>query len=197
MKNNILILAFVAITGFFSKTEAQNYRFNNPYNFGIKAGLNVSSFQGRQDGISRNSLLGYHVGLVAENRINRGFAIQPEFLYSRVGAEESYSDGVQGRYFLDYISVPVMAKLYLGDQFSLDFGPQLGFLVRDIARYSDDYYDYDAGANTFDFAFNFGLSMQLDRYWFAQVRYSVGVTTVLENPDVQNGVFQLSVGHRF
>lgn len=201
MKKNILILAVFALVVFLNQAHAQRYnqRYNNNNNYelGLKAGINVSSFQGGNDGIARNSLLGYHIGLTAENRINRNFAIQPEFLFSRVGGEEMYSDGLQARYYLDYVSVPVMAKFYLGDQLSLDFGPQLGFLVKDRANYSDDYFDYDAGANTFDLGFNFGLSLNLDRYWFAQARYNIGVTNAFDNPDAQNSVFQFSLGRRF
>ena len=184
-----LFLGFIAMVAFFKTTHSQTV------NLGAKAGVNISTFYGNRsnDEINRNSLVGFHGGLIGEVKINDSFALQPELLYSRVGAEE----GNVVKFHLDYLSIPIMAKFYLANNFSIDVGPQFGFLVSDKAKFNGDIPDLNTDASTFDFALNAGLGVDITDKWFSQVRYSYGVTTVGENPDIKNGVFQFSVGHKF
>ncbi|UKM65895.2 PorT family protein [Flavobacteriaceae bacterium GSB9] len=164
--------------------------------FGAKSGMNVATFYGNRSdsNIDRNSLIGFHAGVLAEVKLSENFALQPELLYSRAGAEEENLVTFQ----LDYVSLPVMAKFYIVDGFSLDVGPQFGLLINDTAKFQmDDVPDYDTDANTFDLALNAGLGVNFTKSWFAQARYSYGITAVGENPDVNNGVFQLSLGYMF
>ncbi|NJX15357.1 porin family protein [Tamlana crocina] len=189
MKKTLLVALLMAL-GFFETMHAQTV------NLGAKAGMNVSSFYGnRSDNqIERNSLIGFHAGFIAEVKFSDAFALQPELLYSRAGAEEENVVAFQ----LDYISVPVMAKFYIADRFSLDVGPQFSFLVNDTAKFRfEEIPDYDTDANTFDLALNAGLGIDFAQHWFSQLRYSYGITKVGENPDINNGIFQLSVGYRF
>lgn len=188
MKKTVWV--FVLVFGVVITGQAQTV------NLGAKAGLNVSTFYGNRSGdeISRNSLIAFHAGLLAELRFTKNFALQPELLYSRAGAEEEQVVEFQ----LDYISVPVMAKFFIADRLSLDVGPQFSFLVNDTAKFHfGDIPDYDTDASTFDLALNAGLSLNFTEKWFAQARYSYGITTVGENPDINNGIFQLSLGLMF
>jgi len=185
-----IVLVLVAVFGGLKTAQAQTVHL------GAKAGLNVSTFYGNRSGdeINRNSLIGFHAGVLAEVKFNDAFALQPELLYSRAGAEEEQVVEFQ----LDYISIPIMAKFYIADRFSLDVGPQFGFLVNDTAKFHfEDIPDYDTNASTFDFALNAGLGLNLSEKWFAQARYSYGITTVGENPDITNGIFQVSLGLMF
>ncbi len=189
MKKTLLV-GLLAALGIFETVQAQTV------GLGAKAGMNVSGFYGnRSDNrIERNNLIGLHAGFLAEIKFNDSFALQPELLYSRAGAEEENIV----RFQLDYIAFPIMAKFYLADKLSLDVGPQFGFLVNDEAEIQiEDEPRYNTDANTFDFVLNAGLSAKITEQWFAQVRYSYGITTVAENPDVNNGVFQLSLGYMF
>ncbi|KAA5827891.1 PorT family protein [Algibacter amylolyticus] len=189
MKKTIILGVIAAVT-FFKTTQAQTI------SFGAKAGLNVSTFNGNRSGdeINRNSLIGFHAGLIAETRINDFINLQPEIIYSRGGAEEENIVKFQ----LDYISIPVMFKFYVADRLSIDVGPQFGFLVGDKAKFEDDNVpEFDTDASTFDFALNTGLGIDISDKWFSQIRYSYGVTTIAENPDVKNGIFQFSIGRKF
>ncbi len=60
--------------------------------------------------------------------ISEKFAFQPELLYSAQGSDyddEDFSGSVKA----DYLNVPLMAKYYVGEGFSLEAGPQVGLLL--------------------------------------------------------------------
>lgn len=162
--------------------------------FGAKAGLNISNFSGGD--ADRNSLLSFHVGAVSEIPLSEKFSLQPELIYSRQGSEAQNPESVKIK--LDYLSIPIIAKYYLVDGFSLEFGPQASFLINDKAEFIDsDLPDEDTDASGFDFGANAGLGYDITSDLFVQARYYFGITTVAENPDIKNSVFQLSLGYNF
>ncbi len=123
MKKITLLLVTVFTIGFVNAQDKENM------SFGVKGGLNVSSITNAdQDGVNSKSLIGFHVGFFGEFMISDKFAIQPELLYSAQGVKLDF-DGDNGDLKLDYINIPVMAKYYVADAFSLELGPQIGFLV--------------------------------------------------------------------
>ncbi|WP_412559780.1 porin family protein [Winogradskyella sp. MIT101101] len=185
MKKLLFAIAFTAI-GFTQHTNAQDVTF------GAKAGLNVSNFSGGD--ADRNSLIGFHVGAVSEISLSERFSLQPELLYSRQGSEAQ--DVVKIK--LDYLAIPIMAKYYLADDFSIEVGPQFSFLVNDKGEYIDsDLPDEDTDAESFDIGANVGLGYNISSDIFVQARYNFGISTVAENPDIKNSVFQLSLGYKF
>ncbi|WP_456314955.1 outer membrane beta-barrel protein [Pseudomonas shirazensis] len=72
-----IILSAIAVMAFGSM-NAQETRF------GVKGGLNLSNIVGG-DVDGTKSLVGFHVGGLAEIKITDKFAIQPELLYSAQG----------------------------------------------------------------------------------------------------------------
>ncbi|MFV8379476.1 porin family protein [Flavobacterium sp. LB3R33] len=97
--------------------------------FGVKGGLNIFTISNAVlDGVNSKSLVGFHVGFFWEFMISNTFAIQPEVLYSAQGTELEF-ERISGDLKLDYITIPVMAKYYVADTFSMEFGPQIGLLV--------------------------------------------------------------------
>ena len=128
MKKITLLLVSVFTVCFVNAQDMENM------SFGVKGGLNVSSVTNTdQDGVNSKSLIGFHVGFFSEFMISDNFAIQPELLYSAQGVKLE-SDGDNGDVKLDYINIPVMAKYYVANTFSLEFGPQIGFLVSAKAK---------------------------------------------------------------
>jgi opacity protein-like surface antigen len=183
----IAMLAMVATTS----VQAQFLRF------GIKAGPNFSSFSGGVDNIDYKSRTSFHAGAVVQLKLLENFALQPEVLYSSQGADV---DGV-GDFNLDYISVPILAKFYiLSDRLSLEAGPQFSFLVNDTKEvFHEVVNDDDAKSDTksFDFAVAGGLELNITKNFFAQARYSIGLTDAAKDAEVKNAVFQVSVGYMF
>jgi opacity protein-like surface antigen len=57
--------------------------------------------------------------------------------------------------------------------------------------------DANIYASSFDFGLNLGFGYNINSNLFAQARYNYGITTVAENPDIKNSVFQISLGYKF
>ncbi|MDT0644308.1 porin family protein [Zunongwangia sp. F363] len=206
MKKSVLIiaLAIFGVTGM----KAQEF-----VQFGIKGGANFSTFtgdgiQGFEDPDSRTS---FNVGVLAEiPLIEDRFSIQPEVLYSAQGFDISddqqdnifdVDDNVE--YQLDYISVPVLAKIYLVDGLSVEAGPSFNFKVNeeiDNAPLQDggdtDVSDVSA-VQDFEIAGAAGLEYKFNNGFFIQGRYTYGFSDVVEDYDVHNSVFQAGIGFFF
>lgn len=169
--------------------------------FGAKAGVNFADITG-DDVESFKGLTSFHLGAVAEIPICNSISLQPELLYSRQGSdyeEASFSGSVKA----DYLNVPVMAKYYLGEGFSVEAGPQIGFLMSAKDEYDggdDDIKDY---LKSTDFGVNFGLGYKLDNGLNFSARYNLGLSNVNDSNDLdagaeyKNSVIQIGIGYFF
>lgn len=162
--------------------------------FGVKAGVNFANQTGDASisGIdySKDGITSYHAGVVAEIKLLEKFAIQPELLYSTQGA--TYKNAfAEIKNELGYLSIPVMAKIYLTKSFSVEAGPQASFLVSEKNDFNVK------NAETFDFGLNVGLGLKITESIFVQGRYGFGLTEASKSADVKNSVFQLSAGFLF
>ena len=155
--------------------------------FGIKAGLNYANFTNTE--VKTDAITSYHAGILVEFSLFDNLSIQPELLYSTVGA--SYDGALtEFKNELGYISIPVLAKFNLSETIFLEAGPQGSFLLNKKDEVFDDY-------NTFDFSVNAGVGVILTKNLFANARYNLGVTEVARDADAKNSVVQLSVGLLF
>lgn len=181
MKKIIFVAAAVLAFGF---ANAQGVKF------GVKAAINVSNLTGDVEDVS--SLTGFQVGGFAEIKLSEKFAIQPELLYSAQGAK---SDG--DKFELSYINVPVLAKYYVAKSFSLEAGPQIGFLTTAKIE-GEDVKDF---VSSTDFSFNLGAGYDFTENFSAGLRYNFGFTNVydtdLTDDSIKNGVFSVSLGYKF
>ncbi|SHG53065.1 porin family protein [Flavobacterium johnsoniae] len=189
-----IILAAIAVMAF-SFANAQETRF------GVKGGLNISTVGGDARNVS--SLVGFHVGGFAEIKIIEKLAIQPELLFSTQGAKEKFA-GDKYNTNLNYINVPVLAKYYITKQFTVEAGPQIGFLVSaksDGEDVKDFYRSVDAG-------FNIGAGYNFTENLSVGLRYYIGLSNVIdENYEdwddyvdsykVNNNVFSVSLAYKF
>lgn len=165
-----LFLIAVAVISFTITSQAQNFRF------GLKGGINFATLNGDfSDNIDGRT--GYHIGAVAQFSLLGTFAIQSEVIYSAQGI-----DNID----IDYLNVPVLFKLKFAKIFSVEAGPQFGFVVNDTSDLGDP--------ESFDLSGALGAGIEISKF-FAQVRYNFGVTDVLDNMDARNAAFQLSVGY--
>jgi len=196
---NFLIITMISLFGL-TIVGAQNN-----VEFGLKAGINLSTITG-DDADSFSSRTGFHVGFVSEIEISETFSFQPELLYSAQGSdwsEDFVSESFEGTYKVDYLNVPLMAKFYVVEGFSLEAGPQVGLLLSAKAEgdfADDDLKDYLKGI---DFGVNFGLGYKLDGGLNFGARYNLGLSDANDDTDFlgdstyKNGVFQFSVGYFF
>ncbi len=194
MKKVLLTVLFSA--ALLSNVNAQKVKI------GVKGGLNISSLKGNKAGeffdptqevISNpDSRIGFHIGAVIDVKITNKFSVQPEVLYSTNGATIQDYSTIK----LDYLSLPISAKYYLIEGFSIEAGPQFSFLVNDVYDYENKS-DLDTDAENFDLGINVGLGYELKSGLFLQSRYTFGASTLSSNPVLRNGNFQLSLGYQF
>src|SRR3970040_2696952 len=196
MKKITLLLVAVFTIGFVNAQDKKDM------SFGIKGGLNVTSLTNvAEDGADSNPLVGFHVGLFGEFMIGDKFAIQPEVVYSTQGVEIEF-EGEKGDVKLDYINIPILAKYYLDNAFSLELGPQIGFLVNADAKSGGVTVDIKDEIKSVDVSLGFGASYNFAENFMLGARYNLGLTRVQEDlfpgePESKNSVFQLSAGYKF
>lgn len=169
--------------------------------FGVKGGVNFATVTG-DDFDSPDSRTSFHVGVLGEFPLADMFSLQAEALYSGQGFESDFTGagGDKVEYQLDYINVPVLAKVYLTTGLSLEVGPQFSFKVNEEidADPNDNPGDFDLdAAKDFDFGVAGGISFRTPGGFFASGRYTYGLTDIIEDADVKNSVFQLGVGFLF
>ena len=192
MKKTLIVLIAIGIAAF---ANAQKTKQDEGIKIGIKGGLNVSNLMGDvKDVAIRTSI---HAGIVAEIIVNDKFSIQPELLYSGQGASATFEGG--GRYKLDYITLPVLAKFPIAKNLYLETGPQVGFLIS--AKYKDnDSNETIPDTKAIDFGLNAGLNYELNNGVFFQARYNLGLTDIGfygDNERASNSVIQFSIGKLF
>lgn len=179
-----LVLAVVTVLGF-SNVNAQEIKF------GAKGGLNFATVSGdNTKGIE--GVTSFNFGVLSEIPISDKFSFQPELMYSGQGYSFNHNTIA-----LSYLNIPLMGKYYLTKGFSVEAGPQIGFLLaakNEKTNVKDSF-------NTFDFGVNFGLGYKLDNGLNFGVRYNLGLTDInnVDNSSIKNknGVFQVSVGYFF
>jgi hypothetical protein len=174
-------------------------------NFGAKAGVNFSDITG-DDVDSFTGRTGFHVGFVAEIMITETFAFQPEIMYSAQGSdyEESFEgESYTGEAPIDYINVPLMAKLYVGEGgFSVEAGPQIGLLMSAKFKEDGEEIDIKDDLKSTDFGVNLGLGYKMESGLNFGARYNLGLSNANDSDldggaEYKNSVIQVSVGYFF
>lgn len=199
MKKFILFFAVITLICF-------NQTFAQEVNFGAKAGVNFADITGEEVD-SFDGLTSFHFGVVAEILISDKFAVQPELLYSKQGADYSEDfDGMSydGTVNVDYLNIPIMAKYFVADGFSIELGPQIGILLSAKDEYEDEEDDIKDFLKGTDFGLNFGLGYKLANGLNFGVRYNMGLSDNLdiddyevEGAEYKNSVIQISLGYFF
>jgi hypothetical protein len=132
-------------------------RAQGPLQFGLKAGLNASTYQGKEVP-TPGYRFGPVVGLCARFPVSAHVSVQPELLYEQQGATTDlqiegpygyYSHSVvfsqQTRSRLRYLSMPLLVRGQVGKWFAVA-GPQLSYLMgaqEHTTTLLDDPYTYN------------------------------------------------------
>jgi len=133
-------------------------------------------------------------------------SLQPELILSMQGAEYEESEGFDGRFKINYLNVPVLAKHYVSEGLFVEVGPQVGLLLSGKDEYDtpisgeDDIKDE---LKSTDFGANIGLGYQFDSGLNVNARYNFGISDIndLVSPGFdfsnQNNVLAVGIGWRF
>lgn len=162
-----LALLFIVAIGFsqdddtISKQEPQ---------FGLKAGYSSIVLRVSLDGSSgSDNASGFYLGAFTEINISQKFSIQPELLYASY-SEDGESTGV--------LFLPVMAKYYANDKFSLYAGPQLDYLLNE---------EDAVGFNRLGLGIGLGACIDLSDNVFIDARYSFGLSNRIDDDAIFDG----------
>lgn len=153
--------------------------------WGIRAGANFSDIS--VDGIDTDAKTGLYVGLYKEIPLIKSLLfVQPEIQYSQEGFSTDYEN--LGDVKVDYLTVPILAKVYVLKLLSFETGPQFGFLVND-----SDFTD----ANSFVPSWAFGTSLNLPLGLSINARYISGLNDTYDGISGKNQVVQVGAAFQF
>ncbi|MBF0694430.1 MAG: PorT family protein [Flavobacterium sp.] len=206
MKSLKFLAAAAIVFASVSTASAQNEADNSTdrtVSFGVKGGVNFASVTG-DDFDSPDSRTSFHVGVLAEFPLDPMFSIQAEVLYSGQGFEYDIpafvGEDQHVEYQLDYINIPVLAKIYATRGLSFEVGPQFSFKVNeeiDTNPNGDDGDNVINEAESFDFGIAGGVSFTTEMGLFATGRYTYGLTDIVKDVNARNSVFQIGIGYKF
>lgn len=198
MKKIILLAVVLFTIGSANAQKAQ---------FGLKGGLNIANLNFKSETPS-TSLVGINIGCFLDLKISGKFSIQPEVLYSTQGASIGVeTEGVTINSFeLNYINVPVIAKYYAAKNFSLEAGPQIGFLTKSTVNGTASGVTVDVDAKqlfkSIDFGLNVGAGYDFTKKLSASLRYNFGFSNIgseeftSDGDKITNAVFSINLGYK-
>jgi len=205
-----LITATLSVVVFASFGLIQQTNAQSPIDFGIKGGLNIANLAGAEDDL--DSRTGIHAGLVLEFSFPlTPVGIESGIYYSQKGAQTS-EDNITATWKLDYIEVPVLAKISVGPPgpFSphIVAGPYAAYNINselDVSAGSESVTeDFSEFTSDIDFGGVIGVGADLSlgvTKLTIQARYSRGLIDVndngFEDEGENNSVFSISAGIMF
>ena len=167
------------------------------YRFGVVAGQNIATIKS-QKGDSQDIITGLVGGAVFQMVWPKGFALQPEVLYSQKGC---IFTGEGLRYDIDYIEIPVkiMYRLHMSEVKPFAFVAPYGAYAIRLKEKGDIVGDdvYSNKINKLDYGIGAGAGFDV---WKIQLsfKYSWGFARVIDETfPVRNKVFTLSAGLLF
>ena len=185
------------------------FNYAQEISYGLKAGLNVAklNFSDADANEVYDSRMALHFGAVVEFSFSDKFSVEPEILYSSVGTKADMG-GMEAKLaddeimiVADYLTIPVMAKYYVAEGFSINAGPQIGFLLSAKIKTNDETVDMKDEFESTDFGLGLGAGYKMENGLFFDARYVLGLSNIAkEMPSdeyVKNNVLQFSVGYKF
>lgn len=158
--------------------------FINAQGFGVRAGANFSSLSNTHP----SSQTGVYAGAYKQIRvIPKLLFIQPEVQFSKQGFSTKFNNAD-----LNYINVPILAKVFLLKMFSFETGPQFGFMTNKSTTGI-----IKSDINTFEKAWAYGMQFRLPLGFSIDGRYITGFNDIIKNSGSKSRVFQLGAGFKF
>lgn len=169
------------------------------FQFGIKAGANITKIDGKSFRDEFN--WGYHAGGFAIIKLSDHVQIQPEVLFNQFTTKTDTSLGsiFQGSNLkdvkLNYLTIPILLNLSPSKALSFQVGPQYGILLdKSKTLVQNGKEAFKAG----DFSLLGGVQLNIANFKLG-ARYFIGLSDIndaTESEKWKNQGFQLSVGFR-
>lgn len=181
-----LILTALTCAAFTVSNAQTNDNPASGASFGIKGGVNFSNLY-TEDVDDNNVLTSFNVGVFVSMPLTNFLSIQPEFLYSRKGAELVYDNAFAsgtGKFKLNYIEAPILLKVNLTKNLNVHAGPYFAYLIdaQVTNESSSGNFDFEENIdnddfNKFDYGLSAGAGFDFESIGFG-VRYNYGLSTV-------------------
>lgn len=181
----ILLLSGIFTVASFQTATAQQSSAQQA-KAGVKLGLNVSNLY-IDDVSDENARYGFNVGLFYQVLSTEAFALQLEALYSTKGAKAEYR-GIWDQdvtYNLNYLDIPVLGVIKLGESAEIHIGAYASYLLGANITYSGDVVNSvdeidREHLNSFDYGLVAGFGLN---FGAAQVgaRYNYGLAKIAES----------------
>ncbi|WP_299826152.1 porin family protein [uncultured Pontibacter sp.] len=192
MKKTLILFMLALVTTVTAQAQMQ------APSIGIRAGANYSGFSG-DDVDNLDRMFGFHAGITSQFYLTSDnfFAIQPEILFSKKGAE---SEDNNSKIKISYLDVPVLARVNAGPLY-FEGGPQVSFRIGgDVEANGQNVIDdLDMFKRTsFGYAAGIGLATPLGVS--VGVRYNGDVSKLWDDDnvsDARNNVFMLTLAYMF
>ena len=160
---------------------------------GIRAGANFATVTGG-DIPEVGAITSYYAGVYYQMSLVKDLLyLQPEIQYSSQGFSSKQS-GEAVDYSMDYINIPILAKIYVIKIFSFEAGPQFGFNISDSFETTNS---KGFTVEAFDPALALGFNINLPRGLSLDARYIHSFTETVTNTSEKNQVFQAGLGLKF
>ena len=163
------------------------YGQDKPINFGIKTGMNIGKFTPNKNSIDYKYKFGFYAGGFMNISLQEKLEFQPELLFALQGSRVlvkglnipnfdfngnpiSNSNTYDFEYEINEltISIPLIVKVFLGNQLYLESGPQIGFIIerslnssQQILDGEDDSFIIRESDDSFDFGVSLGLGYKV------------------------------------
>ena len=148
--------------------------------FGIKGGLNYAFING-EDILNVEPKFSYHAGAIVNISFTDFVALQPEFIFSVKGY-----DGDMVDLDLNYVDLPILLKVKLGDVFSLHAGPQFSYLLSSSVKTDLTVSNIEEQIESFDLGVATGFEYELVSGFSLGARYSFSVESIGKDYDQEN-----------
>lgn len=192
MKHRVFTLAILVAFTFL----VNQVTFAQKTNYGIKAGVNLSTINGEAySSDTLKMLVGYHAGVFITIKLPF-VSIQPELLISTAGSKFLTNDVIQ-EMKLTYISMPVMLRIKPVKTFYIEAGPQFSYKVGENISSGG----FRNMINDLDLSAGGGIGFSAGSLGF-YARYMAGISKVGDFdsdalPNFRNGVFQAGLSFVF
>lgn len=167
-------------------------------------GINLSDLYGKNN-YGMKMKAGVQGGLSLPVQIRHRFVLEPEVLFSNLGAKYTTSNGAKHSLSLNYICIPVQANYLINQRFSVQTGPQISFLidVQDEVAGNETGFFTSQDFKTVDFLWSTGIKYRWNSNLGINGRYSFSIDEInngglnkFKNQVLQLGFFYALKIHR-
>jgi hypothetical protein len=171
------------------------------FSSGVKAGVNFANLSlDPEDEFCCDPKTGFIGGLFVTAPIGDSIAIQPEFLYSMIGAKADVDD-FDSEIDIRVFQIPILFRADFAGASVRPFvlaGPALSFRLDAKEKFEDEESDLDEDVEKVDIGFAIGAGLQFGR-GSLEARYTHGLRDIDKDDEskAKTRVFSVLAGFRF